>query len=115
MKPDVSQRNEELEVIIVTSHRFSLPVLQVSDRRELTGSSEAAGVAASGDWSVGDSRILPGKWAVLPEPRRGFVLRFKACNAGLFLFIPSWNVHSSARIVAFFADVTATFIARYKL
>lgn len=61
MKPDVSQRNEELEVIIVTSHLFLLPVLQVTDRRELTGSSEAAGVAASGDWSVGDSRILPGK------------------------------------------------------
>lgn len=92
MKPDVSQRNEELEVIIVTSHLFSLPVLQVTDGRELTGSSEAAGVAA--DWSVGDSRILPGKWAVLPEPRRGFVLRFKTCNARLFLFIPSWNVHS---------------------
>lgn len=49
MKPDVSQRNEELEVIIVTSHLFSLPVLQVTDRRELTGSSEAAGVAASAD------------------------------------------------------------------
>lgn len=70
------------------------------------------GVAASADSSAGDSRILAVKWAILPEPRRGFVLGFKAYNAELLLFIPSWNAHSSARIGAFFADVTATFIAR---
>lgn len=49
MKPDFSQRNEELEVVIVTSHLFSLPVLHVTAKRELAGSSEAAGVAASAD------------------------------------------------------------------
>lgn len=49
MKPDFSQRNEELEVVIVTSHPFSVPLLQVNAKRELTGGSEAAGVAASAD------------------------------------------------------------------
>lgn len=33
VKPDFSQKNEELEVITVTSHLFSLPVLQVSAKR----------------------------------------------------------------------------------